>query len=306
LSPHSERLSAEHGGLPADGGLVSVVLLMHDKAGYTRRCLQGLRATSYRPLELILVDNGSRDSTPALLDEFQGHFEREGIGVLRIRFDKNLGAVAGRNQALNRVSGQHMVFLDNDVVPRTRSWIRRLRDYLLAHDDVGAVGPKMVYPTRPHLIQCAGCDVSPSGRVWFRGRGEPPDAPDFGAERDCQALISACWMMPTSAVRVVGHLDEGFSPVQFEDIDYCYRLREAGYRVVYLPAVEMYHFENVTTGRTRDLNYRYLTVKNGLRFKNKWRRRFARENGPDERDMQWREDIPSARLEEIGELETLP
>ncbi len=306
MSPHSERLSAAKGGAPADGGLVSVVLLVHNKVGYSERCLRGLLATAYRPLEIILVDNGSTDSTPALLDDFQERFEKQDIGVVRIRFDENVGAVAGRNQAINRTSGQFVVFMDNDVVPRSGGWIERLVKYLLEHPDVGAVGPKMVYPTKPHLIQCAGCDVSPTGKVWFRGRGEAIDAAEFNSERECQALISACWMMPASAVKVVGALDEGFSPVQYEDIDYCYRLRESGYKVVYLPEVEMYHFENVTTGRTGDLNYRYLTVKNGLRFKNKWRRRFSREGGPDESEMVWREDIPGATLEEIGELELLP
>ncbi len=286
--------------------LVSVILLVHNKAGYTERCLRGLLATAYRPFEIVIVDNGSTDSTAALLDDFQERFERRRIGVARLRFDENIGAVAGRNQAMSRAGGQFIVFLDNDVVPRTLSWMDRFVDYLAEHLDVGVVGPKLIYPTEPFLIQCAGCEVSPSGRIWFRGRGEPREAAEFSLERECQALISACWMMPASAYRVVGPLDEGFSPVQFEDIDYCYRLREAGYKVAYLPGVEMYHFENVTTGRTEELNYRYLTVKNGLRFKNKWRRRFSKEGGPGEDEREWREDIPGARLEEIGELETVP
>jgi len=286
--------------------LVSVILLVHNKAGYTERCLRGLAATPYRPFEAVIVDNGSGDGTPALLDSWQARLESQRIGVARLRFEENIGAVAGRNQALIRAGGELLVFLDNDVVPRTVSWMDRLARYLAAHPEVGVVGPKLLYPTEPHLIQCAGCEVSPAGRVWFRGRGEPAGAPEFAAERECQALISACWMMPASAARAVGPLDEGFSPVQFEDIDYCYRLREAGYRVMYLPEVEMYHFENVTTGRTEELNYRYLTVKNGLRFKNKWRRRFSREGGPADETLRWREDIPGAALEEIGELETVP
>jgi GT2 family glycosyltransferase len=302
-----ERESARGASsVSGDRPLVSVILLVHNKAGYTRRCLEGLLATPYRPLEVVLVDNGSTDGTPAMLDEYQPRLEKARVGVVRMVFEQNVGAVAGRNQAINRAAGQFTVFLDNDVVPRSRSWMGRFVDYLRERPEVGAVGPKLIYPTEPHLIQCAGCDVSPTGRVWFRGRGEPADAPEFSSERDCQALISACWMMPATAIKVVGPLDEGFSPVQFEDIDYCYRLREAGYRVVYLPSVEMYHFENVTTGRTEKLNYRYLTVKNGLRFKNKWRRRFSKEDGPDESTMKWREDIPGATLEEIGELETVP
>ena len=174
MSPHSERLAG----------------------------LSGKGAAVFRDM----VDNGSTDSTAALLDDFQERFERSGIGVTRIRFDQNVGAVAGRNQALSRVNGQFVVFIDNDVVHRTRSWMERFVDYLLADPEVGAVGPKLIYPTEPYLIQCAGCDVSPTGRVWFRGRGEPGDAAEFNSERECQALISACWMMPAHAVKVIGPL----------------------------------------------------------------------------------------------------
>jgi len=294
------------GGREGARPLVSVILLAHNKAAYTQRCLQGLAATPYRPWELLAVDNGSSDSTRALLDDYQERLEKKRVAVTRLSFEENVGAVTARNQAMTRAEGELLVFLDNDVVPRTLSWMDRLADYLAEHPEVGAVAPKLVYPTAPYDIQCAGCEVSPTGRVNFRGRGEPRGAGEFNAARECQALISACWMMPASAVRAVGPLDEGFSPVQYEDIDYCYRLREAGYQVVYLPTVEMYHFENVTTGRTEALNYRYLTVKNGLRFKNKWRRRFSKEGGPPDEEMTWREDIPTARLEDIGELETVP
>ena len=100
--------------------------------------------------------------------------------------------------------------------------------------------------------------------------------------------------------------------MQFEDIDYCYRARYAGgrggrkgraWRVAYEPSVEMYHFENVTSGRTSTLNYRYLTVKNGLKFKEKWSRAFEKEGGPLESEMTWRHDLPQVRLEDVGELE---
>ncbi len=132
--------------------------------------------------------------------------------------------------------------------------------------------------------------------------------PQFSEARDVQCLISACWVMKREVLDAVGPLDDAFSPVQFEDIDYCYRARYPDgrdgprWRVAYEPAVEMYHFENVTSGRTSTLNYRYLTVKNGLKFKNKWQHRFAAEGGKPESEMKWRFDIPQVRLEDVAEL----
>ena len=65
----------------------------------------------------------------------------------------------------------------------------------------------------------------------------------------------------------------------------------------------MYHFENVTSGRTGSLNYTYLTVKNGMKFKEKWLHRCAGEDGPPESGTTWRHDLPQVRLEDVGELE---
>jgi len=296
--------SAEPAGPGGSCPPVSVILLAHNKAAYTERCLRGLLATPYRPFEVVAVNNGSTDATGKLFDEYAALLTDAGISVQRLDFERNVGAVSGRNQAMSKVSGDFLVFLDNDVVPRTRSWMARLVEFLRSRPDAGAVAPKMIYPFPPHLIQCAGCEVSPTGKVSFLGRGEPRESPEFSRLRECQALISACWMMPATAAKVAGPLDEGYSPVQFEDIDYCYRLREAGYKVFCLPEVEMYHFENVTTGRTDKLNYKYLTVKNGLRFKNKWQRRFSREGGRSDAEMPWRHDLPTCCLEDIGELET--
>ncbi|MGD0093009.1 MAG: glycosyltransferase [Planctomycetota bacterium] len=222
------------------------------------------------------------------------------------RFEKNAGAIAGRNSGLELLSGRYWVFLDNDVVVRTRSWLERLRAALESEAGLAVVGPKLLYALPPHEIQCAGCEVTTGGRVIFRGRGRPRGEPAYNAPRDCQTLISAAWMVQAAVARRVGPLDERFSPVQFEDIDYCYRVRELGYLCRYEPSVELYHFENVTTGRTGTLNYPYLTVKNGLKFKAKWAHRFSKENGPPDESWSWAQ-IPTVRLEDVPEnLETVP
>jgi len=221
-------------------------------------------------------------------------------------FEENVGAVVGRNAGLQMLAGRYWVFLDNDVVVRTRSWLERLRAVLDAEPRLGVAGPKLLYALPPYDIQCAGCAVTTGGRVIFRGRGRPRQDPAFNAPCDCQTLISAAWMMKAEVARRVGPLDERFSPVQFEDIDYCYRVRELGCLCRYEPSVEMYHFENVTTKRTGTLNYPYLTVKNGLKFKAKWAHRYPAENGPPDEAWSWAQ-IPTVRLEDVPEtLETMP
>ena len=98
-----------------------------------------------------------------------------------------------------------------------------------------------------------------------------------------------------------GAFDEAFNPVQYEDIDLCYRARAAGFKLLYEPAVEMYHFENVTTEGSGDLNFKYLTIKNGLLFKRRWQHMFAHEDGPSDASIVWRE-VPRVSWDAVGQL----
>jgi GT2 family glycosyltransferase len=289
-----------------NGGAVSILILAHNKADVTRRGLRSLVHSTLRPLQIVLVDNGSTDETPEVLADFKKKSADCQLDVHLVRHSQNLGAIVGRNSGWPLLTGEFHVFLDNDVFIRSRSWLERLRRVLTSDVRVGVVGPKLLYPTPPHLIQCAGCEVTGGGRVIFRGRGQPHDAPEFCEASDCPALISACWMMRGSFARELGLLDERFSPVQFEDTDYCYRVREAGFLCRYVPDVEMYHCENVTSGRTATLNYSYLTVKNGLKFKEKWRAKIAAEGGPPDSAWRWA-DLPATALSRLpDELPLLP
>jgi O-antigen biosynthesis protein len=159
----------------------SILILAHNKSAYTRRCLESLPQSTLRPFEVVLVDNGSTDDTPALFDDWQKRAEAGGIVVQRLRLNTNEGAIRGRNAGMERMNGKYWVFLDNDAVVRSRSWLEKLRSVLESDSTIGAVGPKLVYALPPHGIQCAGCDVTQRGRVIFRGRGEERLSKEFNA-----------------------------------------------------------------------------------------------------------------------------
>lgn len=279
--------------------LVSVLVLACNKARMTQRCLEALLATDYPRVELWLVDNGSSDNTPEVFDRTAAEATaRDGWCARRIDFPDNVGAVAGRNAALEQVRGDYVAFVDNDVVVAGDAWLRACVDRMERDPRVGVLGPKLVFPRPAHMLQCAGCAVTPTGRVQFVGRGEDARAPEYNTEREVQCLISACWVLRGSVLREAGLLDMAYHPVQFEDIDYCYRVRERGYRALYFPGAMAYHYENVTTDGTAGLNYRYVTVRNGLTFKRRWRHRFAVEGGPADETVVWKE-LPRVSWEEV-------
>src|SRR5689334_2343355 len=135
---------------------ISILILASNKCDYTRRCLDSLPLSTLKPFQVVLVDNGSTDATPKLFDEFDRSAAPNGIQVARLRFDTNVGAIVGRNRGMELMTGRFWVFLDNDIVVRSRSWLEKLRAVLDADSRVGIVAPKLVYPLAPHLIQCAG------------------------------------------------------------------------------------------------------------------------------------------------------
>jgi GT2 family glycosyltransferase len=285
-----------------DGALVSVVILALNKREYTERCLDGLLRSIHRPFEVIVVDNGSTDGTPGMLQQYAAEGERRGAPFKLIFNDTNRGASTARNQGIDAASGDYVAFLDNDVVVRTLTWMERMIDAFREDPRVGIICPKLVYPFPPMLIQCAGAEVSPTGRVNFIGRGEPRDLPQHNRSRPVQCAISAAWMVRRQVIREAGYFDEIYNPVQYEDIDYCYRARHLGHKVLYLASVEMYHFENVTTGKSPRINSPYLIVKNGMKFKERWRFMYSKEGGTLESEMVWR-DVDKCPLEEVPPLE---
>jgi GT2 family glycosyltransferase len=283
---------------------ISLIILCHNKLAVTQRCLRALVQHSLvpGPWELIVVDNGSTDGTGAwLTGELSRLATRHNLTVRVLTNERNAGCSTARNQAVAAARGDVLVFLDNDVAPRTRDWLPRLVAELDAHPRTALAGPKLVYPGAPHLIQCAGVGISQRGHVCFRGRGEPRDTPRFNRPEEVQCLISACLVARAAPVRESGGFDEAFNPVQFEDFDLCYRLREQGWHARYLPAVEMYHFESTTTQGTPTMTNPAVVVRNGLTFQRRWRHMFSQEDGPAEDECRWR-PIPAVPFDAIGEL----
>lgn len=284
--------------------MISVVTLTHNKLACTQRCLRSYFQTTGGQWELIVVDNGSTDGTREWLQDYRTEAASQGVPVTVIQNPGNIGCCTARNQGIACAQGHYIVFVDNDVALRTRSWLSRMAAACDADPAIAMVGPKIVYPYPPHNIQFAGGAVSPSGRVQFCGRGEARTDPRFTYRREVQFAISACCMVRRDCLARHGGFDEAFNPVEYEEIDLAYRLRSKGYKILYLPDVEMYHFESVTTAGTAALPNKYLIIKHGLLFKQRWRHMFAHENGPSDTETQWR-PIPRRAAEAIGELETI-
>lgn len=269
---------------------------------YTRRCLDSLLATAEVEIEFIVVDNGSTDGTVEYLLEFRQRARDKGIPITIVLNDHNIGACTARNQGIGLCHGTEIAFLDNDIVLRDRRWLAILKETLYADESTAVVTPKLLFPFPPFAIEHAGIAISPQGAIGYLGRGINREDPSFNKRCKIQGSASACILVKRSALQEVGGFDEVFNPVQFEDLDLEYRLKSHGYHIVYEPAAEMYHFENVTSDNSPQINFKYQTIKNGMEFKRRWRQVFSLENGPTDESLRWVE-LPRKRIEDIVELE---
>jgi GT2 family glycosyltransferase len=268
--------------------MFSIIVLTYNKSAHTKRCLESLLSSAETDWHVTVVDNGSTDDTARVLPRLANAYRRAGRTLHILRNDHNAGTSTGRNQGIEHSGGGYLVFLDNDMTVGDREWLSKLRAALDSDAMTGIVVPKLVFADNPCVIQCAGGAVSRTGRVQFIGRGEPAEDLRFNHRRELQFGISACMMLKRSLIDDVGAFDEAFNPVQFEDVDLCYRARSEGYKVVYEPAVTMLHDESATTAGSPEFNNPYIVIKHGLLFKERWRHMFEKESGPPDHQIQWK------------------
>jgi GT2 family glycosyltransferase len=211
---------------------LAVILVMFEKFELTMNALSSLRGNDAGGLQLILVDNGSTDATREI-----GHYVR---GAKIIRLDRNIGYLRACNLALEHVTAEFVLFLNNDVelgFGAVESAIARLT----AGADIGAVGGKVI---RSHgLLQEAGCIIWRDGSTAGYMRDASPLAGEANFVRDVDFCSGAFLLCRAALVKDLGGLDVQFSPAYYEEADLCLRMAEAGFRVVYDPAVVIHHLE---------------------------------------------------------------
>lgn len=218
----------------------SIIIPVWNKVELTQQCLVALASvTADVTFEVIVVNNGSTDGTRELLSSLTGD-------VQIIHNQENVGFAKACNQGARSARGRHLVFLNNDTIPK-EGWLRALMNEADAGPDVGIVGSKLLYADG--TIQHAGV-VRDSRHVlpYHAYKSFAGDHPAVNQRREFQIVTAACLLIKRSVFQEVGGFDEGYLN-GFEDADLCLKVRERGYTVVYQPRSVVVHLENQTPGR---------------------------------------------------------
>ncbi|HMQ29217.1 MAG TPA: glycosyltransferase family 2 protein [Chloroflexaceae bacterium] len=236
---------------------LAVVILSYNRADLLADCLDSLYAAPTRcELAVWVVDNASSDGSAELVRE---RYPRARLIVSPV----NGGFSYGNNLALARIlaegSADYVLLLNNDTVVPPGA-LDGLVAYLEAHPEAGVVGPKLLLPDGSLDLACRRSFPTPAVS-FYRMTGLSrlfPRSPRFARynmtyldpdqETEVDAVVGACMLLRASVVAEVGLLDEQFF-MYGEDLDWCYRIKQYGWRVVYYPGVVVHHYKRASSTR---------------------------------------------------------
>lgn len=224
---------------------VSIVIPNKDEKETLKKCLESIwQKTTYSNYEIILVENNS--TTREIRDYYQELDGKNGVRV--VYWDKEFNYSAINNFGISYAKGEYILCLNNDITVISPEWMEEL----LANcqrPEVGIVGARLYYPD--NTIQHAGIVLGMGGCAGslFVGlaRSRGGYLHKAALQQDLSAVTAACFMVKKEAFEKVGGFEEKLA-VAFNDVDFCLKVRHAGYLVVYDPYAELYHHESKTRG----------------------------------------------------------
>ena len=222
--------------------LLSILIVNWNVRDLLRDCLRSIeRGRGDRAVEVIVVDSASADGSAAMV-------AAEFPWVTLLSQTDNVGFPRGNNIALARARGDYLLLLNPDTVVLDDA-LTVLIDYLRTYPDVGAVGPQLLNPDGSVQSSRRRFPTLATGfleSTWLEGlspgvlrRYYALDLPD-DQTADVDWLTGACILVPRVVYERVGGLDEGYF-MYSEELDWCRRIKAAGWRVVYHPAARVVH-----------------------------------------------------------------
>ncbi len=229
---------------------VTIVIPTRDRVDLLRDCIESIETkTTHRAYEILIIDNESREKAT------RDYLARSPHRILPFESGGRLNFAAMINHGVAATRTEYIVLLNNDTLVIAPEWLDELIGYGRL-PGVGAVGAKLLYPDG--RIQHAGVVLGIHGLTGHAFQPRLDDQTPLEYEcyahvaRNYLAVTAACMLTRRSVFDEVGGFDDGNLRVAWNDVDYCLRLREHGYRVVFNPYARLYHLESQSRGDDKD------------------------------------------------------
>jgi GT2 family glycosyltransferase len=216
---------------------VAVVIVNLNGVRYLERCLSTVLSQTYPNFDVLLVDNGSTDSSVALV-------RKRFPEVQVIRNGANLGFAAANNIGIQATDSLYVATLNNDTWVES-DWLASLVEVVESDARIGICASKMLFAHQPEVINSAGVCVDLAGMAWDR-LGGSLDSGDDGEPEEVFGACAGAALYRRTMLDDVGLFDEDYF-IYLEDVDLAWRARLLGWRCMYVPYSRVYHVHSGTT-----------------------------------------------------------
>ena len=247
---------------------ISIIIPTRDYADTLETCLKSIyKKSTYKNYEIIIVDNNSQEQET--FDLFEKYKKaHKNFKVLRLECEFNYSYI--NNEAVKQATGDYILLLNNDTEVITEDWLEKMVMYA-SRPHIGAVGAKLLYPD--NTIQHGGMIIGINGVASHAYINMPRTyGGQFGrlkAPFNYGGVTAACLMVEKKKYNEVGGLEEELQ-VNFNDVDFNMKLTKKGYYNVFLPQVELYHYESKSRGLDISKEKRQRTQNETAYMLNKW------------------------------------
>ena len=226
--------------------LVSVIIPNKDHIDFLKPCIESLqKKCSYRNIEIVIVENNSTEKETF---DYYEEVRKQYDNIVFLTYQGGFNYSKINNFGVSESHGERILLLNNDTEVISPDLFENMLWYL-ERPEVGMVGARLLYAD--NTVQHAGVLTGAGGLADHMFKGLPAGKPGYMCRsittHDVSAVTAACLMVKRSVYDEVGGLDESFE-VAFNDVDFCLKVRQAGYLIVYDAEAQLYHYESKSRG----------------------------------------------------------